>query len=97
MVSPAILAADIANYRLSTLADMHMLDSDDLGAAVPQPATQIFPGVGFGRGGLGIYRDLSNRLQNQPDDGPIAREAHQKRRRALEEDHALEVQPLQLG
>lgn len=35
---------------------------------------------------LGIYRDLSNRLIPEPDDGPVTRAAHEKRRLALEAD-----------
>jgi hypothetical protein len=35
---------------------------------------------------LGVYRDLTNRLIGEPDDGTLAREAHKKRRLALEED-----------
>ena len=35
---------------------------------------------------LGVYRDLSNRQAGEPDDGPLARAAHEKRRLVLEED-----------
>jgi len=35
---------------------------------------------------LGVYRDLTNRLRGEPDDGPLARSAHEKRKKALEED-----------
>jgi hypothetical protein len=35
---------------------------------------------------LSVYRDLENRMRGQPDDGPLARAAHQKRKRALEAD-----------
>lgn len=34
---------------------------------------------------LGVYRNLQNRTLGEPDDGPIAQEAHEKRRLALEE------------
>jgi hypothetical protein len=37
---------------------------------------------------LGVYRDLENRRLNEPDDSPRAREAHEKRRCALETDLA---------
>ena len=32
---------------------------------------------------LHVYRDLSNRQAGQPDDGPMAREAHERRKTAL--------------
>jgi hypothetical protein len=35
---------------------------------------------------LGVYRDLTNRFRGEPDDGPLARSAHEKRKKALEED-----------
>src|SRR5262245_61403640 len=35
---------------------------------------------------LGVYRDLSNRREDEPDNGPMARAAHEKRRQALEAD-----------
>jgi hypothetical protein len=37
---------------------------------------------------LGVYRDLENRRCGEPDDGPLARAAHQRRRQALESDLA---------
>lgn len=35
---------------------------------------------------LHVYRDLSNRVAGEPDDGPMAREAHRRRAQALHED-----------
>lgn len=35
---------------------------------------------------LGVFRDLTNRFRGEPDDGPLARLAHEKRKEALEED-----------
>jgi hypothetical protein len=35
---------------------------------------------------LSVFRDLSNRALNEPDDGPLAKAAHEKRRQVLEED-----------
>ena len=35
---------------------------------------------------IGVYRDLTNRGLGEPDDGPLAQQAHKKRRKALEED-----------
>ena len=35
---------------------------------------------------LDVWRDLKNRLEGEPDDGPLAREAHQLRAAALHED-----------
>ena len=37
---------------------------------------------------LGVDRDFENRRQNEPDDGPLARIAHEKRRSVLEADLA---------
>jgi hypothetical protein len=37
---------------------------------------------------LGVYRDFENRRRGEPDDGPLARAAHQKRQQALESDLA---------
>ena len=34
---------------------------------------------------LAIYRDLSNRIAGEPDDGPIAWKAHRKRPRVIED------------
>jgi hypothetical protein len=41
MISAASLTADVPNYRLSALVDMHMLDPHDLGAAIAQPAQRF--------------------------------------------------------
>jgi len=35
---------------------------------------------------LDVWRDLKNRLEGEPDDGPLAREAHRLRAAALHED-----------
>jgi hypothetical protein len=35
---------------------------------------------------LGVFRDLTNRMRGEPDDGPLARLAHERRKEALEED-----------
>ena len=35
---------------------------------------------------LHVYRDLSNRIAGEPDDGPMAREAHRRRAQALHDE-----------
>jgi hypothetical protein len=35
---------------------------------------------------LNVYRDLYNRVIGEPDDGKLAQDAHEKRKRALEDD-----------